>query len=465
MKKDKRVLIILIIVALMINIVSCGKQVDDNELSIIENLIYNDETTIHEKRLLEYETPYTICYKNQDGSVSLYLFPSPISYEDEEGKQALIDTSLKKVEEKSFIDMGYVLQTASGDVISYYPEKMCLGPIVIKNTTSELSFNVEDKYRGDKYAKYSYIDLLGINHDSISYLNDDIYGFEYIPTSTGTTVNILLKEKPIDNNLSFYIDDQPGVTLSMKNKVVTIVNDSNEGVIGAITHSYMSDSKGNISFNSNVLLEKINNRSKYTIVIDDEFINNVSLQYPITFSVSFDFIPNMLSNVTDYTIQSNDILSGYSVIGNSDCFGKGSLYLKYRIGYFVKSYEQNIRNATYNFVCLEGNSVSTIEFGRIRDFWDIYSQNEELPEAYISEGSVDIDKKGRYSIDITKFIKDCIYDDTLNTEDYGLVITNDSDEIIILSNYNNSMYKPYVRIDFYDLPWTFENINQINPST
>lgn len=54
-----------------------------------------------------------------------------------------------------------------------------------------------------------------------------------------------------------------------------------------------------------------------------------------------------------------------------------------------------------------------------------------------------------------------MYDDTLNTEDFGLIISAISEPVII-SNYNNTLYKPYVRIDFYDVPWAFEKVEKIN---
>lgn len=464
MKKNKTIRLILLIVTLIINITACGKFKDNNDAKIIENLIHNNLAS-HEKRLLEYETPYTLCYQNQDGSVSLYIFPSPISYKNEDGNQSLIDASLKNVEDDYLKEGGYVLQTASGSTLSYYPEKLSSAPIVIISENKELSFNVEEKYRGNKYVQSTYRDLLGVYHDSISYLNNNTYEIEYIPTSTGTTVAITFKERPTDNKLSFYIDDQEGTTLSIKNKITTIVNNSDLSLIGTIKQSFLTDSNGNISFDNVALLDKINNQSKYTVVFDNEFLTDDSTQYPVSLSVSFDFIPNVLTNITSYASQSKDTLSEYSVIGNSDRFDDGSLYLKYRIGYFVKSYEQNVKLATYNFTCLGGGSETTIEFGRLRDFWDIYTQDIELPKAYMSEGSVVVDEKGQYCVDITKFIKACIYDDTLNTEDYGLLASSDGNGIKVIANYNNSIYQPYVRIDFYDLPWTFEDIDKINPST
>ena len=33
----------------------------------------------------------------------------------------------------------------------------------------------------------------------------------------------------------------------------------------------------------------------------------------------------------------------------------------------------------------------------------------------------------------------------------------------VLATSDNPFYQPYIRIDFYDLPWTFEKVYAINP--
>ena len=33
----------------------------------------------------------------------------------------------------------------------------------------------------------------------------------------------------------------------------------------------------------------------------------------------------------------------------------------------------------------------------------------------------------------------------------------------VVATSDNMFYQPYIRIDFYDLPWAFERLNAINP--
>ena len=195
--------------------------------------------------------------------------------------------------------------------------------------------------------------------------------------------------------------------------------------------------------------------------MDKDFLKNSELTYPLSISLAFDVLANSLPNITAYSDKPNDTLSNYSVIGPNTFYGEGSLYMKFRIGYVLKSYEQNIKSASLCLSVLGGtNSEVEIRADRIKEFWS--HNTPELPIGYTVENSICVSCVGAYSFDVTNYIKACMYDDTLNTEDFGLIISAISESVII-SNYNNTLYKPYVRIDFYDTPWTFEKIEKINP--
>ena len=466
MRRSSKIILILLAVSLLFGTLSCGKRNKDNSDKIIEDLLFGEDSVLHEKRLPECETPYTLCYQNNDGSVSVYIFPSPIAYKDENGCLKLIDTALKPVKEKALKRGGYVLRTSASDVISYYPNKLSANPIIVKSQQAQISFNIEESYRGNRCVQSVYSDLLGREHDTVSYLDNNSVEFEYLPTATGTTIYITFNEKPKSNEISFFIDKLPNTSFTLlDNKLITITPNTNSTPVGVVRQSFLADAKGKTSFNSNVRLEESSSEAKCTFILDDGFISDTNTNYPVSFSVSFDIMPNSLTNVSNYTNQPNDILSDYSVLGVNDYHGNGSLYLKFRVAYFIKSYEQNVKQANYNFVNLIGGLGTPIAFQRIKGFWNTNSLNNELPEAYATEGNVNIDDSGRCSIDITEYIKLCVYDDSLNTEDYGLLVCNNGENMKIISNYNNSIYKPYVRIDFYDLPWTFENVEKIDPST
>lgn len=201
---------------------------------------------------------------------------------------------------------------------------------------------------------------------------------------------------------------------------------------------------------------------KCIVEMDKDFLKNSELTYPLSISLAFDVLANSLPNITAYSDKPNDTLSNYSVIGPNTFYGEGSLYMKFRIGYVLKSYEQNVKNASLCFVALGGSKSDVkIRSERLNEFWTYTTP--ELPIGYMEENSICVSNVGAYRFDITNYVKACIHDDTQNTEDFGLLISAISDEAKVISNYNNALYLPYIKIDFYDVPWAFEKVEKINP--
>lgn len=101
MKKHVRWITCLLLLLLLSTLSACSTTDSENNPAMVGALIGNEQVSTHQKRLSDVETPYTLCYQNADGSVSLYIFSSPIAYWDEEGELQMIDTSLTPVAESS----------------------------------------------------------------------------------------------------------------------------------------------------------------------------------------------------------------------------------------------------------------------------------------------------------------------------------------------------------------------------
>ena len=123
MHKSNILLIPILVIVVMSTLFSCGKSDISGSHEILNNLLINEDTSMHKNRLFDAETPYTLCYQNNDGSASLYIFPLPISYKNGNGDLELIDVSLTSVKDTDYKRRGYVFQTKAGDVKSYYPQK------------------------------------------------------------------------------------------------------------------------------------------------------------------------------------------------------------------------------------------------------------------------------------------------------------------------------------------------------
>lgn len=136
MHRSNILLVLILVVAIMSTLSSCGKSDISDSHDIISNLLINEDVGIHKSRLLDVETPYTLCYKNIDESVSVYIFSSPISYRNGNNNLELIDVSLIGVKDTDYKKKGYVLQTKSGNVRSFYPQKANGEITITKGDTS-----------------------------------------------------------------------------------------------------------------------------------------------------------------------------------------------------------------------------------------------------------------------------------------------------------------------------------------
>ena len=176
----------------------------------------------------------------------------------------------------------------------------------------------------------------------------------------------------------------------------------------------------------------------------------------------------------DSTVYSNKsgtnvYLADYAVMGNNDFFGSSQHYLRFRINYVFKSYEQNVKSSVYVLTALSKDSLAMpVEMLRMKDVWSStgINWNSKHP-THGKESATQISVPGRYEFDITEFVKSCIKDDEWNTEVYGLAMTaaDDSSGAKVIATNDNTFYQSYIRIDFYDLPWTFEKLYGINPDS
>ena len=461
MHRSNILLVLILVVAIMSTLSSCGKSDISDSHDIISNLLISEDVGIHKSRLLDVKTPYTLCYKNIDESVSVYIFSSPISYRNGNNNLELIDVSLIGVKDTDYKKKGYVLQTKSGNVRSFYPQKANGEITITKGDTSLLSFAI-DCEPSDECQKAIFRDILGRERSSVIYNSSDDCSFECVPTSTGTVVNISFDKEPKTDEVSFCFDKQSIQSISATNNTAVITPNADPSQICAIRSSYLQDASGNVCFNSMIRFEEYGQKVKCIVEMDKDFLTNSELTYPLSISRAFDVLANSLPNITAYSDKPNDTLSNYSVIGPNTFYGEGSLYMKFRIGYVLKSYEQNVKNASLCFVALGGSKSDVkIRSERLNEFWTYTTP--ELPIGYMEENSICVSNVGAYRFDITNYVKACIHDDTQNTEDFGLLISAISDEAKVISNYNNALYLPYIKIDFYDVPWAFEKVEKINP--
>jgi len=377
----------------------------------------------------------------------------------------MIDTSLVSVTDNGLKRQGYSLSTKSCDIKSYFPTSLDKAPFLIQGGDNMLSFSPAST--GGKLTKETFTDLIGREHDSVLYQASGNPKLEYIPTAAGIMVNITLSEKPVSNQIVFYIDKQAEIDYVLADDQYLVLKEGNMPK-AVISTSFLRDNSGAVSFANGISLVTEGDKWKYTITLDEDFLNDPNTSYPLTITPTFELYRSNMNDATLYENMpdSNLHLADYAVLGNNDFFGESLHYLSYRINYLVKSYEQNVISAAYVAPVLANTTANMpVEMLLLKNMWNSsgITWNSKY-DTYGRESLTNINQPGRYSFGTTNFVKACIKDDTWVTEVYGLAMASDTVGMAVIATNDNTFYQPYIRIDFYDLPWTFEKIEEINPN-
>ena len=467
--KKKLAVALYAILTVMLMFTGCSeKEVSQNALSKLIDV--EDLHGFHQTRYEDKETPYTLCFENKDGSKSLYIFTSPIAYYDDDEKLQIIDSTLVDVKNKELHKKGYSFENQSNDVKLYFPKDLKKNPIILESKKGKLSFHPEQSLIENTVNKTLHTDFLNRAHDAAAYQKDEDIQLEYLPTNSGVQTAISIKKKPLKNSIDFYIDVSEESTWRVVDNQYVVFQEN--GTTKSVVYtSFLSDSAGNVSFNNQVSAAEENGKVKYTIQLDEAYLNDEKTQYPVTISPSFELYRNKMPDSTIYEKKeyNNAFLSNFALLGNNTVFGESEHYLRFRINHVFKSYAQNVKSASYVTAVFPDNSKPvSVELFRLKDFWDSTALTwDSRFEHYKEESKTEISSYGRQKFDITEFVKSAIKDDKWDKEVFGLAMSV-SDKTAgqkIIATSDNSLYQPYVRIDFYDLPWTFEKVVEINPNT
>ena len=100
------------------------------------------KTNGHIEQLEEYNSPYTICYKNKDDTYSMYIFASPIQYKDNSGKYAIIDNTVIESEKDEF-----KFENKANNIKTYFPATLS-DSFRIEKDNDFLEFNLDWNIEG-----------------------------------------------------------------------------------------------------------------------------------------------------------------------------------------------------------------------------------------------------------------------------------------------------------------------------
>ena len=406
------------------------------------------------ERLSKYDSPYTICYKNKDGSNSIYIFDSPVQYESKNGQYEIIDNTLIKSDQENIY-----LENKSNEIKTYFPKNL-KKPFQIVRQKDFMEFSVNDIEKFSDAKLGTYTNMYGDEVCCALYEKENI-DMVFYSTKSGIKSEIVIKN-PIENpNISFTIQSSGKRVENKQNGYIRFTkkddgeeNEVNAGLIYKPLVEYSIDDKKYLDVESTWDLHESKEKYILKIHLNEEIFNNENIDYPIKLDPSFEMHQEKTPDSTVYSkFFTNNYLSNYAIVGIHPTLGEGIHYSRIYMNRYLFIEEQDIISADFHIKNLYGNSknVAGLQMKSVDEFWSsgqiIWSSR--VPSNDQTKYPI---MNSEFTFDITQFVKKVVSDQTGNTEVNGLLIqkTEDFDGYSILATSDNSIFTPYIHLRFFE---------------
>lgn len=399
-----------------------------------------------ENSMAEYTTPYTLCYKNNDKTYSLYIFSSPILKKDG-NKFVRFNDRLSKSS-----DPDYLFECRNENVCVYLPKE---ADGVFKIVKGNLSMSFRLKINSDEFGfgkKIVYISAYGESVDAVEYVGTDRKLFFYA-NETGIQYEVWSKNADrLCVDFDFQSDDLH--CKQVNRQYVLVKTNDMQSIIGLFHQPFAVDGNGYFDINTNISLYN-NNEIRCSCDNKDvcKIVSSVAL---------------VGSNMPDSTIYSkkreNNYLSSFCMLGNTSVLGDSKHYIRTRFRYISPEITSSmIIAASYNTYILSkphhNNYISVYEpieqWSSTRLVWkDEESKDNKISGTYV--------KSHEISFDITEFAKECFDDSDWLLESKGFFLSSQKGELITTSD--NRVKIPYIKLILNHLPKSINHLNSINPN-
>lgn len=450
----------ILIICIVLISSSCSMQKPDKLNRYLDYITKSD--TIHESQLEKYNSPYTSCYKNKDDTYTLYIFAAPVQFKQED-KYNAIDNSIIKTKRE-----GYIYENKANSVKVYFPDEINQDFLIEKeNESIEISLK-EDLPRYSKAKKETFINMYGDKVDAVKYENENVV-IHFYCTNLGLKMEIELSNENAPSEYRFSVKHQKPVSLQ-ETRLFTKWSKDGE-TISVMYPSLITDANKHLVLSNDLAAIEEENSYEESALTDmqikipvDKMLENGG-EFPLKTDPSFEFYDQKMPDSTAYSeLEETTYLSNYFTLGHHSEFGESAHYLRMRLNYFFTTAPNNIKNASYNLKQLD-TKEEKIQMMEVTDEWSSVwlRWQEKQPIGKIVSEATKINNYNNF--DITDFIKESVVDFDWLKESYGVVLKTDADkESSFFASSDNTLYPPYIKITFNQLPLDFEvkeNINDV----
>jgi len=431
-------------------LIGCQK----SKYDILSTPISQIDISQHAEQLHQYDSPYTICYKNKDDTYSLYIFASPIQYKVGKDKYIVIDNTVIKSEEKDF-----VYENKTNIIKTYFPKDL-EDYFRVEKDNIFLEFKVCDDLQGFSRAKrVIFTNMFGDRVSAVKYHKEDM-DMVFYPTKAGIKTEIVLRKKPKKNYFKFNLKASASWFENLKNGYVLLKEGGeNESVVYQPLVQYMTD-KQRLDITTQINIKKEGENYSVEMVVDDTILENA--EYPVKVDFSFEMYQNKVPDTSVYSeFCINSYLRNYVVLGSHPIMGEGWYYTRLRIKYFFDTNPDDVIFASYNTrgLC---KSEDIISIYTAKDQWSSTSivwDNKVGTDKFVASKKLDLQKYSCFNL--TDFIKFCLRDEDLLVESKGFLLISNGNNIF--SSNDNTLYSPFVFVHLKNPPTYFNPAESINP--
>ena len=291
--------------------ISIKEQALENVPTYLKDTVNLDETRITGIDLSHDNDPFSFTTINDDGTKTIFVFSSPIKYEDENGGMRYIDNSLTS-STKKFNQTTYAFENKEDGVKTYFPNTISDG-VLLENK----GYSLELKPLPGSSEGIRFNDRLAVKtfkeENTVYTQYDDVFGegyaLQYAPVNGGIKENIVIDEYNGTYTFDFEIT-VPGLKPElMSDQSIEFIDENGEMVFTVgqtfAFDSYEGEDDGNrhITYDCYYKVEETSDGVYLlTSVIDKEFLENPNTVYPVTID------PNIWiyrENMEDCTVYSN----------------------------------------------------------------------------------------------------------------------------------------------------------------
>ena len=275
----------------------------------------NQNSVSKRAQLNEYDSPYTLCRKNKDGTYSLYTFTAPVQFRSVSG-YSFIDNSL--VASKN----GFAFENKANEVKCFFPARL-EDHFKIVREDEFLSFRFSAPSGFSSAQKGRYINSAGDAVEAISYEKTGMRLWFYA-TRAGIAFEAVCDGSEVPP-LAFEVSSSARFAENHQNGYVLLKDGSpTVGIINCMSARYDDEWQLDIPIETETVSEG-NFKASFSI-------NNDGRAF--TAESSFSLYQNKIPDTAVYSKEeSNEFLSSYACIGTSPEKGAGWLYTRFRINY------------------------------------------------------------------------------------------------------------------------------------